>query len=232
MLTVERVSIPAEAGMLAGEISYADDVDAGYLALLLNPHPHMGGSMCNGLIAHLATGLVSSGAVVVRFDYRGVGASEGVTPDVAASMAEFWRSGRAPEDEGMIADARAALRWARREAPQIPVLLVGYSFGAAAATRLLADEGVSGAVLIAPTLRQHDFSGAAAPVTPPLLVIYSDNDFATPLGVTQSWLATVDADSHCIVGGDHFFLGLEAEVAGACATFASRVLRRAEAACS
>ena len=232
MLTVERVSIPGEAGLLAGELSYADGGDAGYLALLLNPHPHMGGSMRNGLIGHLAQDLPRSGAVVLRFDYRGVGGSEGATPDVAQSMAEFWRSGRAPEDEGMIGDARAALRWARQAAPQIPVLLVGYSFGAAAATRLLSEEAVCGAVLIAPTLRQHDFSAAAAPVTPPLLVIYSDNDFATPRDVTESWLTTLDADGRCIVGADHFFLGLEADVAGATVTFASRALRRAEATCS
>jgi alpha/beta superfamily hydrolase len=147
-------------------------------------------------------------------------------------MAEFWRTGHAPEDAGMLGDARAALRWARSQAPGLPVVLVGYSFGAAAAVRLLNEDAVAGAVLIAPTLRQHDYSPAAARTTPPLLVIYSDNDFATPLGVTETWLATVDAQSRCIPGGDHFFLGRERDVAGACTVFASRVRRQAEAQCT
>jgi hypothetical protein len=232
VLTVERVSIPGDAGMLAGELSYTNDGDAAYVALLLNPHPHMGGSMRNGLIAHLAVDLPRDGAVVLRFDYRGVGGSEGATPDVAASMADFWRTGHAPEDVGMLRDAGAALYWARGQAPELPVVLIGYSFGAAAATQLLADDGVAAAVLIAPTLRQHDFSRAAAPRTPPLLVIYSDNDFATPRSVTESWLCTVEAQRQSIAGGDHFFLGREAEVARACAGFVSRLLQRAEAACS
>ena len=238
MLTVERVSIPGEAGLLAGELSYGDDGDAGgggpfHLALLINPHPHMGGSMRNGLVAHLAAELPATGAVVLRFDYRGVGDSDGASPDVAASMAEFWRTGHAPEDEGMVSDARAALRWARRQAPALPVLLVGYSFGASAATRLLHEDGLAGVVLIAPTLRQHDFSRAAGGAAPPLLVVYSDNDFATPRGVTESWLSTVDAESHCVVGGEHFFLGQEPVVTRVCAAFASRVLqRRQEMACA
>ena len=232
MLTVERVSIPCDAGLLAGELSYADDGGAGYLALLLNPHPHMGGSMRNGLIAHLALDLPGDGAIVLRFDYCGVGGSDGAPPDIAGSMAEFWRTGHAPEDKGMLRDAGTALNWARLQAPGVPAVLIGYSFGAAAAVQLLREDAVAAAILIAPTLRQHDFSLAAASVTPPLLVIYSNDDFATPPDVTESWLSTVDAESRCIEGGNHFFLDREADVARACRVFASRVLRLAEAKCS
>lgn len=232
MLTTERVSIPGKSGLLAGELSYADGRDIRYFALLLNPHPHMGGSMKNGLIAHLAVGLSNAGAAVLRFDYRGVGGSVGATPDVAASMAEFWRTGHAPEDTGMICDARAALRWVWQQAPGIPVVLVGYSFGAAVATHLLHEHSVAGAMLIAPTLRQHDFSRATGPLTPPLLVIYSDNDFATPRSVTESWLATVDAEARCVAGADHFFLGQESVVARTCEAFWSRIVQREEAPCT
>jgi alpha/beta superfamily hydrolase len=158
-------------------------------------------------------------------------------------MAEFWRTGRAPEDDGMLVDARAALRWALSQAPQLPVMLIGYSFGAAAAVQLLSDgddddddddddnKNIAAAVLIAPTLCQHDFSPAARPRTPPLLVIYSDNDFATPRTFTEKWLATVDAASRCIAGGDHFFRDREGDVCDVCAAFARSALRRSEATC-
>jgi uncharacterized protein len=234
VLSTERVCIPGGAGRLDGELCYPEGGEVTYIALMLNPHPHMGGSMRNKLIERLTADLAGGGdrpdnsvaptAATFRFDYRGVGASEGAAADVIASMAQFWRTGHAPEDEGMHDDAAATLAWIREQFPDLPLLLVGYSFGAAAACRLLPSRKVDGAILIAPTLCQHDFSAASRSTAPPLLVVYSDNDFATPREALETWLETIDASRCCVPGGDHFFRGREREVSRACEEFARRVL--------
>ena len=242
-LSRERLRIPGPAGALSAELVYPSSDPASHLVVILNPHPLMGGTMQNNLVAALATHLAGepgdacgasgpSAAATLRFDYRGVGESEGERADVESSMAQFWQSGTAPQDDGLIADASAVLRWAGRSIG-LPTAMVGYSFGAYAAVRALAERGggVNDAplagplVLISPTLRQHPFA-ALELLRLPLLVIYSDDDFATPRDVTERWLAALPfpPQSLCVEGGQHFFKGREPRVAGACAAFVRSIL--------
>jgi alpha/beta superfamily hydrolase len=89
--------------------------------VLLHPHPQFGGTMGSRLVYDLAVGLAADGWRVVRFDFRGVGRSEGSYGDGL----------------GEAEDAAAVASLAAREAGRDPVL-VGYSFGAAAACRAAA----------------------------------------------------------------------------------------------
>lgn len=221
----ERVALPGPRGALCAELAYGVGEPA-VACLLLNPHPHMGGRMSNNVIAHLAGELAERGAATLRFDYAGVGESEGATPDVMGSMMQFWSRGCAPEDPLMVQDAAAALQWLRAELA-LPVVLIGYSFGSQVASRLCASH-VAGVVAIAPTLKQHDLAGFAASRLPKL-VLYSDNDFATPRGFTEAWLAALaePAEVYCVAGGEHFFRGREGELAHRCTAFL-RALRATE----
>src|SRR5262245_12832064 len=95
-ITLERVRIPVADGQLSGELAYPDGPPA-FASVIVNPHPHMGGSMHNNLVTALADRVASHG-VTRRFDYRGVGESDGTRLDLADSLGEFWKTGKAPED--------------------------------------------------------------------------------------------------------------------------------------
>jgi uncharacterized protein len=89
-------------------------------ALVCHPHPLYGGTMHNKVVYRIARGLRRSGAAVLRFNFRGVGQSQG-------SHAH---------GEGELDDARAALDWLRARYPHLPFELAGFSFGARVVTRL------------------------------------------------------------------------------------------------
>ncbi|MEP0841427.1 MAG: hypothetical protein HRF43_01795 [Phycisphaerae bacterium] len=216
-LIQEAVRIEGPRGPLAGALAYTEDA-ALAACLLVNPHPHMGGRMSNNLIARLAAELPSAGLIALRFDYAGVGESPGEPIDLYASMARFWATDTAPEDPLMIEDARAAAGWLRSQAG-LPVGLVGYSFGAYAAASI-ADADTIGLAMISPTLTRHDFSTLAA-CAAPKLVVYSDDDFATPADATQRWAGSLPnlRGAHRLAGGNHFFRGQEDRVADLCRRF-------------
>lgn len=211
----ERVRIPGPRQALEGELAYPAD-RAVACALVVAPHPHMGGTMANNVVAALADDLAQAGLVTLRFNY-------GPQVDVAASMAAFWATGHAPEDAAMLAEARAATQWLLGQF-HLPWFALGYSFGAFAAMHTL-DLHPRGAVLISPTLAKHDYA-ATLRRDVPLLVIYSDNDFATPLAVTEQWVAGLAAPVTrlCLSGADHFFRHVEPQVCAACRRFTSDLL--------
>lgn len=224
----ESVRIRSGEDELAGELGYA--MRKPLLACaLFNPHPFMGGQMENNVIRELARSLATEQAITLRFDYSGVGGSSGSRTDVASAMLSFWETGRAPQDPKMIADARAAATWLH-SATQKPMVLIGYSFGSHVATQVVDDRTI-GLVLIAPTLKQHDFSALSA-CKLPKLIIYSDNDFATPRGMIESWIQTLqNVQSLCIEGGEHFFKQKESQIAQTCAAFLRSPTIREQATC-
>jgi alpha/beta superfamily hydrolase len=214
-LTQERVLISTSDGTLCGELAYGN-AEPTFAALVLNPHPYMGGSANNPLVRALHQHAAESGAAALRFDYRGVGASSGAGVDVAAAMAEFWKTGTAPHDPAMHADGAAALAWLQRTV-SVPVALIGYSFGAHVAASI-APVGAP-LVLISPTLTKHDYVSLGR--QNPLLVVHSENDFATPAAALTAWADALPSRPrmHCIIGGEHFFKSREVEVAAVAIQF-------------
>lgn len=218
----ERVHLPGSAGALAGELAYPTD-DPRFACVMCNPHPHMGGSVENPVIAAAASAVAEAGGVSLRFDYGGVGSSEGPRVDVAGAMAEFWATGRTPQDQAMLEDGLSALRWLARTTAGLPITIAGYSFGAHVAARCLGRHPAAAVAMISPTLLQHDFSPLHELPHTPLLVVYSDDDFATPAAITEQFIASVGsrATAHCIAGGQHFFRGRESLVGELLAQFLS-----------
>src|SRR5215468_3774208 len=111
--------------------------------VIASPHPAVGGSMIAPVIAELAWALTRAGHPTMRFDYRGVGASRGVSRHEAGSMAIGDVSDEV-EDLYKIADQ--LLSTTRMPA----VCAVGYSFGAKVALEAAQDARVSHLVLVAP----------------------------------------------------------------------------------
>lgn len=228
-ITREQAEIRVDGDLLWAELAYGPS-DPSFAAVIMNPHPYMGGSSKNTLVIALADAIAAAGGISLRFDYRGIGASEGGRIDVIAGMNEFWRTGHAPEDLAMHEDGIAAIEWMKR-ATNAPLAIVGYSFGAHVAAINVPADAVALA-MISPTLTRHDFSKASpamrwANSSIPTLAVYSDNDFATPANVVEKWIAQMPRaiESRCVAGGQHFFKGMEEAVAGLTVDFINNSMR-------
>src|SRR6266498_2196498 len=121
---LESCRIPGPAGSLEALLEEPEDGNLAFAALVCHPHPRFGGTMHNKVVYRLARGLRRAGAVVLRFNFRGVGRSQGEYGNVT----------------GEVEDARAALAWLRARYPALPYTLAGFSFGARVITRLGCDD--------------------------------------------------------------------------------------------
>jgi alpha/beta superfamily hydrolase len=226
----------ADGLRLAGELSYPADVAPAGVAWIANPHPFMGGTMDNNVVRALADprhAASRAGWAVLRFDYRGVGMSEGHRSggELADNMSAFLETGHAPDDLQMLADVAAADAFCHRELGDLLRAGIGYSFGAYLLSERLRDlqdcrrggslngHDLSAAVAICPTLTSHDFCGLARSTHRRLLVC-ADDDFATPPEAIRSFINHAGGiESHWFSGVDHFFKGKEAHVAHAAGQF-------------
>jgi alpha/beta superfamily hydrolase len=131
---------------------------------------------------------------------------------VAAHLARFWETSHVPDELELHADLDGAVSFLRGLVGEgLPLALAGYSFGCALlplARRL--DEAAS-LVLIAPTIGRHDY-GAYAGVRQPLLVIASEDDFASDARELGRWFDGLAGPRRLIQGplDNHFFRGHEA----------------------
>lgn len=198
----ESVTIVCEPSSLSGVLAYPFDSDIRGAALVAGPHPLMGGSLQNNVVRSVGRGLAAHGYVSLRFSYGGDGVS-------ATSMQRFLQTGHAPEDPERAVEACAALRLLRSICPK-PLMLAGYSFGAAVIDQLVHDAKPSRLVLIGPTLRQHQFD-TIQQSTINKLIITGDNDFATPLELTHSWFAAAHEPKKLVTfaASEHFYRGCE-----------------------
>ena len=197
----ESVEIPYCSDKLAGVLAYPLTNRPDSTALIVGPHPLMGGRLENNVIRHVGRGLAEQGLLSLRFRFTEATVSGQV-------METFWSTGQAPEDPGRADEAVAALAWLERFNAG-KVLLIGYSFGASLLYGLI-DERTTGVVLIGPTLVQHDYAELAESGVPKL-VFTADNDFATPLAVTQEWFECAADPKRLVIvpAAEHFYRGQE-----------------------
>ncbi|MCU1272751.1 MAG: hypothetical protein JWO48_182, partial [Bryobacterales bacterium] len=111
---IESLLLDAPAGKLEALLEEPEDRAPDEACVLCHPHPLFGGTMHNKVVYRIARALRRRGSVVLRFNFRGVGRSQG----------------EHGEGIGEIDDARAALDWLRARYPSIPYALAGFSFGA------------------------------------------------------------------------------------------------------
>jgi alpha/beta superfamily hydrolase len=191
-------------------------------AVICHPHPLGGGSMHNGVVVAIARALASKGVLALRFNFRGVGASEG-----------FHDNGRGERN-----DVAGALDWLLAQPAVDPrrVSLVGYSFGACVGlAHALADPTVSAfaAVGLAVefcnpdairpfTERGQDLSPPApGSRTCPKLFITGERDQLAPPGELLELVERLPAPKSVQIfpGADHFWWGSERKVGELVADF-------------
>src|SRR5579872_2866498 len=186
----EDVRFRAGPYLLHGELAYPEEGRPPGAVVFAGPHPLLGGNMRNNVVRGLGDGLAGRGLLTLRFDYRGVGRSEGPPVDVARHLAEFWRTSHAPGELDFWQDVQAAAEFVAQAAPGLPLALVGYSFGCALLPHVRPPQGLAALALIAPTVAKHDY-GPFRAVNAPLLVVASEDDFATDAGALGEWFDTL-----------------------------------------
>jgi alpha/beta superfamily hydrolase len=163
-------------------------------AVVCHAHPLHGGMMHFKAVFRAAKALQSAGLAALRFNFRGVGRSEGVHDDGAG------------EQE----DARAALAELERRLPGLPLVLGGFSFGSVVALRVAARDPRVRAVFALgfPLARFGDAATLQAPSQPRLFVQGEHDQF----GAGEALRALVDPlpgprELVVVAGADHFFEG-------------------------
>ncbi len=190
---IESLFIPGPAGRLEALLEEPADRDPIAAALVCHPHPQHGGTMHNKVVYRMARGLRSSGAAVLRFNYRGVNLSEG-----------SYDNGI-----GEIEDARAALGLLRERYPALPFLLAGFSFGSRIVQKLGCPEPGTRRVIAVGFPVRHLDGGRYTSCPVPRVFIQSPNDEFGPRADFQPFFDTLHGDNQLIWvdSNDHFFGG-------------------------
>lgn len=183
-------SIDGPSGKLECKAEVPGETSRG-LMLICHPHPQFGGTMDNKVVYSLARSAIATGFTALRFNFRGVGQSDGSFADGI----------------GELADAAAVLSWGRQHQTG-SIVLAGFSFGAAIALRLAQQVDTDRIVSIAPPLRYFDNETLPQPQCP-WLVVHGDEDDVVDCDETLSRLQTLSAKPQIEVmpGAGHFFHG-------------------------
>ncbi|MCP1520421.1 alpha/beta superfamily hydrolase [Pseudomonas migulae] len=189
------VVIDGPVGQL--EALYLDIEQPRGIALICHPNPVQGGTMLNKVVSTLQRTARDAGLITLRFNYRGVGASEG-SHDMGT---------------GEVDDAQAAAEWLRAKHPDLPLTLFGFSFGGFVAASLGGRLEAKGEQL------KHLFMVAAAvtrlngydllPVNCPLTLIQPETDEVIDPQAVYDWSEKLDRPHELLKVAEcgHFFHG-------------------------
>jgi alpha/beta superfamily hydrolase len=192
------------AGRLEALLDTPDDGQPRAAVVFAHPHPQLGGTMHTKAVYQGAKGLTRIGCAVLRFNFRGVGASEG----------EFDRG------DGEKADFTAALDYMTARYPSVPLWAAGFSFGSWIALEVGAvDPRVAVLIGIAPPVatsvsgQAYDFTNTLASAKPKFFV-QGEADEVCPLEGMWLFYGRLQEPKELVVvdGADHLFEGKTAEV--------------------
>lgn len=189
------VMIDGPSGQL--EALSLEVAEARGVALICHPNPVQGGTMLNKVVSTLQRTARDAGYHTLRFNYRGVGASAG-SHDMGS---------------GEVDDAEAVAHWLRERYPELPLTLLGFSFGGFVAASLgarLEQQGIEPAQLfmIAPAVMR--LSGDNPPAERcPMVVIQPDADEVVEPQLVYDWSANLGRAHELLKVAEcgHFFHG-------------------------
>ena len=203
----EELMITGPDGRLECMLERPSAEDIRGIAVVCHPHPLHGGTMHNKVAHTLARAFAGQGFATLRFNFRGVGGSEG------------------SHDNGVgeVDDVIAAMDRMAGEYPGTPLWLGGFSFGAAMAIRASKRREVAGLISVAPAA--YRFAGdLAKQAACPWLIVHGDEDELVPIEETIEWVNAMEPGPELVVfpGASHFFHGKLVELRNAVGDFVSR----------
>ncbi len=208
---VNFLSASEQALNLEGILSVPDGA-AGTLpaALLCHPHPMGGGSMDVGLLVALETELNAAGIVTLRFNFRGVGRSEGVSVDGALETEDVEGAYRFLTSQPVVDTSR--------------IFLAGWSFGSWVGWRWALMTGAAQRLaLVSPPTTLYDFFESMPaenpPAIPPTFMVAGDRDQFSDLAELTRLASSAGAELTLLPGVDHFLFGHEREISSLATAF-------------
>ena len=187
----EKITLQGAAGRIEVQRDQPAETPRG-VAVIAHPHPLFSGTMDNKVVQTLARAFVAGGWTAVRFNFRGVGASEGV------------------HDEGR-GELEDLLDIVRQLAPEGPLAIAGFSFGAfvasGAVSRLWAGRDVRQIVLVGTAAARNVVAPLPVEAHERALVIHGEADDTVALSAVMDWARPQSLPVTVIPGGGHFFHG-------------------------
>jgi alpha/beta superfamily hydrolase len=192
-----KSSSPARRRRIEGRYHPARQKNAS-IGIVLHPHPQFGGTMNHQIIYQCYYAFVHRGFSVLRFNFRGVGRSQG----------------NFDHGQGELSDAAAALDWAQSINPEArSCWITGFSFGAWIGMQLLMRRPeIEGFISIAPPANLYDFS-FLAPCPSSGLIIHGDKDAVVPHKDVTALVEKLKTQKGIVIeqkvipGANHFFDG-------------------------
>ena len=161
-------------------------------AVIAHPHPLFGGTMENKVVQTLARAFVQAGWVAIRFNFRGVGASQGVHDDGTGEL------------DDMLALIAA-------EVPSGALALAGFSFGSfvacGAVKALWWSRAIEKIILVGTAASRFEVNDLPLEAHDATLVIHGEQDDTVPLSAIMDWARPQSLPVTVVPGGGHFFHG-------------------------
>jgi len=186
MMGMHKFSIPAPSGVLQGVV-HTPQGEPRAIAIVAHPLPTMGGTMDNKIVTTLAKTFVELGFIAVRFNFRGVGESDGSFD----------------EGNGEVDDVLNVTHYAIHEFGKLPLILAGFSFGGYVQARAADQLHPNKLVLIAPAVGRF----AMPQVKADTLVIMGEKDEIIPLADLLDWARPQQLPIVVVPEATHFFHG-------------------------
>jgi uncharacterized protein len=191
----QAAAIPGPAGLLEARIEDPVPADVAHrvVGVVCHPHPLHGGTMQNKVVHTAARAMQEAGAATVRFNFRGVGRSDG----------------QYDQGVGEVQDALAVVEWARVHFGCDEFWLAGFSFGAAVALQAAVRSArPRRLVTIAPPVGRIIADPVARPACP-WLIVQGDRDELVDVAAVRVWAASYDPPPQLLVvdAAEHFFHG-------------------------
>ncbi len=182
-------------GRIEGRYQHAKKANAP-IALILHPHPQHGGTMNNKVVYALYQNFVERGFSTLRFNFRGVGRSQGIFDN----------------GQGELSDAASALDWMQMHNPNASACwIAGFSFGAWISMQLMMRRPeINGFISIAPPASTNDFT-FLAPCPASGLIVHGSDDDVVPVGSVDKLAQKLSAQKNIVIdyrvvkGCNHFF---------------------------
>jgi alpha/beta superfamily hydrolase len=189
--------IPGPCGQLQAVMHQGDSdghlAARGLLALICHPHPVHGGTMDNKVVTTLMRTYRDLGIHALRFNFRGVGNSEGSFDNAV----------------GELDDLMAVVTWVKQHLPQAPLLLAGFSFGSYIAAQVsYRVDAVQHLTLVAPPIERYSYDrNGQFPCA--LAVIQGDKDERVIADGVYQWVSGLLSPAELLRYADagHFFHG-------------------------
>jgi len=187
----QRITWRGEAGAIEGLLDQPEGAARG-VAVVAHPHPLFGGTMDNKVVQTLARAFVQCGWTVARFNFRGVGASEGA------------------HDAGA-GEARDFLAVVEQLAPTCALAIAGFSFGSFVASHaiqsLWEQRDIEKIVFVGTATERLAVADVPAALHEKTLVVHGEQDDTVSLASVMDWARPQSLPVLVVPGGGHFFHG-------------------------